>query len=87
MEAPAQLKGVTLYSDKARALPYEDWVHLNQGDRVVVQRPGNAPQRGTVDDVNEDASYFWIWLDGHGRILIYDGDGLVISRLSHTTRF
>jgi hypothetical protein len=81
MEAPAQRTGVTTYGAEDRALTYEDWVQLNQGDRVLVQRPGHTPQQGTVDDVSEDATYFWTWLDGHGRVLIYDGDGSVISRL------
>lgn len=81
MEAPAQFTAVTTHGGEDCPLTYEDWVQLNQGDRVVVQRLGNAPQQGTVDEVCADASYFWIWLDGHGRKLIYDGDGSVISRL------
>ncbi len=81
MEAPAQRTDVTTSGGEDCALTYEDWVQLNQGDRVLVQRPGTAPQQGTVDDVSEDASYFWTWLDGHGRVLIYNGDGSVISRL------
>lgn len=79
MEAPAQLTAVRTHGNEGRPLSYEDWVQLNQGDRVSVHRPGYDPQQGTVDGVSEDASYFWIWLDGHGRKLIYNGDGSVIS--------
>ena len=60
-------------------LPYEDWVYLDRGDEVVVQRPGHARRYGTVDELSEDASYFWVWLDGHGRMLIFPGDGTLVS--------
>lgn len=63
-------------SPAAFHLPYEEWVNLNPGQRVWVLRQGEGLTQGTVDDVAEDASFFWIWLDeGKGRVLIYHGDG------------
>jgi hypothetical protein len=81
MEASTHHMDVTMSDRGDCSLTHEDWAQLNQGDRILVQRAGNAPQQGTVDDVSEDASYFWAWLDGHGRVLIYNGDQSVISRL------
>lgn len=58
------------------SLRYEDWVELNPGHRVRVQRYGESAANGTVDHVAEDASCFWVWLDdGRGRVLISEGDG------------
>ncbi|KRE65470.1 hypothetical protein ASG79_13950 [Arthrobacter sp. Soil761] len=57
----------------------EDWVFLNTGDRIVVQRPKSMPSLGTIDDVSEDASIIWVWLDGLGRILITENDEVTVS--------
>ncbi|WP_251046923.1 hypothetical protein [Arthrobacter sp. ISL-85] len=65
----------------AHPLSYHNWVHLNPGDRIIVNRSGFAPEQGTVDDISADASYFWVWIDGQSRILIFHGDGSVINRL------
>jgi hypothetical protein len=63
-------------------LPYGDWAELNRGDRVHVQRPGESPSEGCVDDVAENASFFWVWLDhGKGRVMICEGDGTTVWRL------
>lgn len=57
---------------------YDDWVTLNTGDAVVVERRGDIPREGTVDVVSEDASVFWVWLAaGQGRILVSADDSLV----------
>ena len=66
---------------RTRLLSYHNWIHLNPGDRVILKRTGCAPEHGTVDDVGEDASYFWIWIDGQGRTLIFHGDGSVIHKI------
>jgi hypothetical protein len=71
---------VTL-ATKARPLDYRNWVHLNPGDRVIVKRYGFEPEHGTVDIVSEDATYFWVWIDGQSRILIFHGDGTVIHKI------
>jgi hypothetical protein len=64
-----------------RRLAFNDWVYLNPGDEVVVQRVGRSPYQGWVDDINDDASVFWVWLnDGRGRILVHAGDDSIIMR-------
>jgi hypothetical protein len=57
----------------------DDWVFLNTGDRVVVQRPKEIPCLGTIEDVSEDASFIWVRLDGLGRILVTENDGVTFS--------
>lgn len=83
MNADTQLVKVPSPGPQSRLLSYHNWIHLNRGDRVIVKRTGCAPEHGTVDDVGEDASYFWVWIDGQGRNLIFHGDGSVIQKLLH----
>ncbi|MET1155409.1 hypothetical protein [Arthrobacter sp.] len=66
-----------------RALSTDDWVILNTGDRVVVQRPNVSPCLGTIDDVSEDASIIWVWLDGLGRMLVIENDEVTFSVGQH----
>ena len=62
-------------------LPFRDWVYLNRGDEVLVQRVGHSEYHGLIDDINDDASVFWVWLnDGRGRILVHAGDDSIIKR-------
>jgi hypothetical protein len=83
MNADTQLVKVPSPGPQSRLLSYHNWIHLNPGDRVIVKRTGRAPEHGTVDDVGEDATYFWVWIDGQGRTLIFHGDGSVIHKLLH----
>jgi hypothetical protein len=83
MNADTQLVNVPFPVSQTRLLSYHNWIHLNPGDRVIVKRTGCAPERGTVDDIGEDASYFWVWIEGQSRILIFHGDGSVIHKISH----
>ena len=83
MNAHTQLVKVPSPGPQTRLLSYHNWIHLNPGDRVIVKRTGGAPEHGTVDDVGKDASYFWIWIDGQSRTLIFHGDGSVIHKLLH----
>ncbi|MEW1821708.1 hypothetical protein AB0323_13100 [Arthrobacter sp. NPDC080031] len=48
---------------------------------MLVKRPGYAPEHGTIDDIAEDASYFWVRIDGQSRILISHGDGTTIHKI------
>lgn len=65
--------------NESNELSYEDWVDLNPGNRVRIERPGERAASGSVDDVAEDASCFWVWLDdGRGRVLIFEGDGSTV---------
>lgn len=64
-------------------LSYEDWVYLAPESRVLVQRQGEGASAGSVDDVTEDASCFWVWLDGgRGRVLVSEGDGSTVWDLA-----
>ncbi|MBT2585358.1 hypothetical protein [Arthrobacter sp. ISL-95] len=67
-------------------LGYDDWVHLDEGDRVLVQVPGSPLQNATVDDIGDDASYFWLWIDGYGRKMTFDGDSSTIFKLTEAPR-
>jgi hypothetical protein len=65
----------------SKILASDDWLYLNVGDAVVVQRAGELSHTGHVDDIAEDARLFWVQLDGgRGRILLYEGDGSVVMR-------
>lgn len=66
-------------------LDFDDWVHLNEGDRVLVQVPGSPLLRATVEDIGDDATYFWLWIDGYGRKMTFDGDGSSIFKLSESS--
>ncbi|SFU10921.1 hypothetical protein SAMN04487915_11166 [Arthrobacter sp. ov118] len=81
MNAEMQVAPVLMPGPQTRSLSYHNWVHLNPGDRVIVKRSGFAPEHGTVDDVGEDASYFWVWIDGRRRTLIFHGDGSAIQKI------
>jgi hypothetical protein len=83
MNAGTQLLKVPSTDAQSRLLSYHNWIHLNPGDRVIVKRTGCVSEGGTVDVVGEDASYFWVWIDGQGRTLIFHGDGSVIHKLLH----
>ena len=65
----------------ARPLSYYNWIHLNPDDRIIVKRSGFAAEQGTVDEVSEDASYFWVWIDGQSRTLIFHGDGSAVHKV------
>jgi hypothetical protein len=81
MNADTQMPNVLTLGTKARPLSYHNWVHLNPGDRVTLKRNGFAQEQGTVDDVGEDATYFWVWIDGQGRTLIFHGDGSILHKI------
>jgi len=60
----------------------EQWIHLNSGDTVIIQRAGEAPNTGQIDEVNEEATMFWVLLDqGRGRILVHAGDESLVYKL------
>lgn len=61
--------------------PIPDWVFLNDGDRVLLHGLHDVARPGTIDDVSEDASIVWVSLDGIGRLLVMETDGLMFSRL------
>jgi len=81
MNADTQMPNVLTLGTKGRPLSYHNWVHLNPGDRVTVKRSGLAHEQGTVDAVGEDATYFWVWIDGQSRTLIFHGDGSIIHKI------
>ncbi|BAS11967.1 hypothetical protein AHiyo8_02700 [Arthrobacter sp. Hiyo8] len=66
-------------------MTYDDWIYLNAGDEVVVQRLGQPPLPGQIDEINEDATIFWVLLHcGRGRIMVYEHDGSVVMRAGHS---
>jgi protein involved in polysaccharide export with SLBB domain len=67
MNAATQPVNATFPGSQTRQLDYHNWIHLNPGDKVIVKQPASPPEHGTVDDIAEDASYFWVWIDGHSR--------------------
>jgi hypothetical protein len=85
MNGDSQESSVAMLAPQARLLDYHHWVHLNPGDRVIVKRYGFGPEHGTVDIVSEDATFFWVWIDGQSRILIVHGDRTVIHKIPPKT--
>ena len=66
-------------------MTYDDWIYLNPGDEVVVQRVGQPPLPGQIDEINEDATVFWVDLHhSRGRIMVYETDGSVVVRAGHS---
>ncbi|MET3812400.1 hypothetical protein [Arthrobacter sp. UYEF3] len=60
-------------------LAIEDWVLLNPGYRVRVQRENESVTAGFVDVVAPDASVFWVWLDdGRGRVALHEHDNVAV---------
>lgn len=52
-------------------VPVSDWLHLKDGDRVVVQKRGDYAKTGRVDGATKDSCVFWVLLDqGQGRIIV-----------------
>ncbi|MFF1828240.1 hypothetical protein [Paenarthrobacter sp. NPDC058040] len=57
---------------RGTALTTDDWIWLNAGDRVRVQRENEIAATGSIDVVSGDASIFWVWLDdGRGRVALH----------------
>ena len=80
MIAGAQMADPPTATVGAHPLSYHNWAHLNPGDRIIIKQSGFAPEQGTVDEVSEDANYFWVWIDGQSRLLIFHGDGSAIHK-------
>lgn len=60
-------------------LGVEDWVWLDPGQRVHVERQYDAASGGVIDVIAHDASIFWVWLDnGRGRVAIHEDDNVRI---------
>lgn len=57
-------------------LRLDDWVRLNADDGVIVRTPDGYTRAGLVDAVTNDASVFWLWLDGGGgRTAVLEEEG------------
>lgn len=62
-----------------KKLGVEEWVWLDPGQRVHVERKYEAASGGIIDVIAHDASIFWVWLDnGRGRVAIHEGDNVCI---------
>lgn len=63
-------------------LSVDEWTKLNPGDEVSIQRAGEFPNTGQIDDITKDAEIFWVHLyDGGGRILVEKHDNVIVKRL------
>lgn len=61
------------------------WSSLAKGERVEVDCGDVVIHRGVVDDVTDDGSVVWLWLDeGRGRAFYLQSDGHSIYRCSPT---
>lgn len=70
---PSYGDGLRDFFPNRRLIPCEvsDWVNLNEGELVVVQRAGMHPKAGVIDTISDDAYVFWVSLEyGEGRIMI-----------------
>jgi hypothetical protein len=66
----------SVFCDKGEDLLYGQWSQLEEGHRVIVQRDDQPPLAGIVDMRTEDASVFWVLLNGgRGRIAVYADEG------------
>ena len=66
--------------DKEYELPAYMWGHLEEGQRLIIQRD-DLRAGGQVDAIASDASIFWVWLDdGRGRIAVYPDDNIRVWR-------
>lgn len=50
------------------------WPNVRTRDRLKVKLGNHEPVAGTVDDVANDQTMAWIYVDGRGRILILESD-------------
>ena len=65
--------------EKGYELPSSQWGQLEEGHYVMVQRDGEPLLAGEVDTRTQDASVFWVWLDGgRGRIAVYADEGTCV---------
>lgn len=70
----AALVPVTQLPDCA-PLPIYDWVELNTDDQVIIRTADGVTAGGQVDVVADDASIFWVWLEGGaGRVAVHEED-------------
>jgi hypothetical protein len=77
--APALSTAVRLPSGPPMRL--EDWVFLNAEDNVIVRLPDGRIFAGLIDAVANDASVFWLWVDGGGgRLAIHEEEGCQLWR-------
>lgn len=57
------------------ALGLAGWVLLAMDDRIILRTAEGRTASGQVDLVADDASVFWVWLDGGGgRMAVHKGD-------------
>lgn len=63
-------------------LALDDWVFLNTGDPVIVNTPEGRTFSGSIDIVADDASIFWVWVDGGGgRVAVQKEDRSRVRRV------
>jgi hypothetical protein len=61
----------------------KQWKYLWPREPVQLRRGQRVMGTGWVDELTADGTIVWIHLsNGHGRVLIHDGDGIHIWRLN-----
>lgn len=56
------------------------WSSLEKGDRVEIVGLGVSPVGATVDASMKDGSVVWLWVDGRGRTMILEEDGVQLRK-------
>jgi hypothetical protein len=60
----------------------DEWGNLKPGDQISIERAGELPCNGHIDDMTKDARIFWIrFHNGAGRILVHSEDAVTVRRL------
>lgn len=84
---PAQVLPEALAVPEESPMRLYDWVFLNAGDRVVVQLPDGRVHAGVIDAVANDASLFWLWVDGGGgRAAVFEEDACKVWKSQNWLR-
>lgn len=69
-----------LSADMSPSVRFDDWEVAEIGNRVLMQRPGDAARVGTLEDMSDDGSVVWVRLDALGRILITRDDDVTLHK-------
>jgi hypothetical protein len=66
---------------KRNPLLIRDWTSLWREELVELRQGHDVLGSGEIDEVATDGSAVWIHLDGWGRKLVHEGDGVYIYRV------
>lgn len=76
---------MTEIPSSSHPLNTNEWQNLKPGDEVSIERAGEFPCTGHIDDITKDAGIFWIrFHNGGGRILVHRDDAVTVRRVPAT---